>query len=228
MQQFDKTVKLDVRVKRVPFGTKCSLCGRKLSFFETGYWSVLAKNLTDGVLCKDCDNKLDTLLTYPAAWLTKAQQQESPYCDYKPFQKRTMDVQTAAQFISLAETSAKEMLAEAGASYTSLFRMADARIIYPSAGQVGSRRKKLLEGKLVLFGFVQQGQFKKDDPVVILDGKNQKTATVLEAYEYDDEKHTLDVMLRTRVGDQRLKQWQTGWLILDSEDNISRNTSVIG
>ena len=73
---------------------------------------------------------------------------------------------------------------------------------------------------MVLFGFVQLGEFKKGDSVRILDGKQRREATVLEAYVFapDVPENDLEVMLKANKGKQRLGVWQEGWLVLDDEE----------
>ena len=117
-----------------------------------------------------------------------------------------------------------------GPAYTSIFRMRNATFIVPTALQVGVARAKRLNNKLVLFGFVQLGQFKKGDPVLILDGKQRRETTVLEAYIYDPDvpENNLEVMLRANMGKQCLKQWQQGWLVLDDEGDVFPNDRIVG
>ena len=40
----------------VPLGSKCDLCGRKLGFFATGFWSCNTRHLYDGALYSGCGN----------------------------------------------------------------------------------------------------------------------------------------------------------------------------
>ena len=63
----------------------------------------------------------------------------------------------------------------------------------------------------------------------ILDGAHTREATILEAYLYDPDvpENDLEVMLKANMGKQRLKQWQQGWLVLDDEEKVGGNTTVI-
>ena len=108
--------------------------------------------------------------------------------------------------------------------------MRNACFIVPTSLQVGIKRAKQLENKLVLFGFVQLGQFKKGDRVLICDNDGSREAAVLEAYVYDPEvpENNLEVMLKAHMGKQELSQWQTGWLILDDEETVTDHTTVVG
>jgi hypothetical protein len=127
------------------------------------------------------------------------------------------------------EKLGKEELAAMGSAYTSIFRMRNATFIVPTALQVGVVRAKRLNNKLVLFGFVQLGEFKKGDSVLILDGKQRRESTVLEAYVFDPDvpENDLEVMLKANMGKQCLKQWQQGWLVLDDEEKVGGSTTVI-
>ena len=94
---------------------------------------------------------------------------------------------------------------------------------------MGVVRAKRLNNKLVLFGFVQLGQFKKGDSVLLLNGDQKREATVLEAYVYapDVPENNLEVMLKAHMGKQCLSQWQSGWLVLDDEERVIDNTTVV-
>ena len=65
--------------------------------------------------------------------------------------------------------------------------------------------------------------------MLILDGKERREVTVLEAYIYDPDvpANDLDVMVKANTGKQRLAQWQQGWLILDNEEKVGGSTMVI-
>ena len=53
-EKFKKWVEDGTESQYVPLGSKCDLCGRKLGFFSTGYWSCNTTHLYDGALCGQC------------------------------------------------------------------------------------------------------------------------------------------------------------------------------
>ena len=57
----------------------------------------------------------------------------------------------------------------------------------------------------------------------------QEAKTVLEAYVFDPDvpENDLEVMLKANMGKQCLMQWQQGWLVLDDEEKVGGNTTVI-
>ena len=65
--------------------------------------------------------------------------------------------------------------------------------------------------------------------MLILDGKQRKEATVLEAYVFDPDvpENDLEVVLKANIGKQCLSQWQQGWLVLDNEEKVGGSTTVI-
>ena len=65
--------------------------------------------------------------------------------------------------------------------------------------------------------------------MLILDGKQRKEATVLEAYVFDPDvpENDLEVVLKANMGKQCLSQWQQGWLVLDNEEKVGGSTTVI-
>jgi hypothetical protein len=228
MGAFAKFVESGTDAKHVPHGRKCDLCGEKLKFLETGFWSINAKRLADGVICQHCLEKLELLAEFRNIWIPPKLKREELYKGLTKNKLFLLDLQKATMLLSSAESLAAAELASLGPEYTALFRMRDACFIEPTALQVGVVRAKLLRHKLVLFGFVQLGQFRKGDKVLIRDEFHSRKATVLEAYVYDCEENDLEVNLKAHMGRQQLGQWQTGWLVLDDEEPVSEHTSVLG
>lgn len=224
-----KLVESGTDAKYVPNGKTCDICGKKLGFFATGFWSCNAPQYTDGVLCKHCDEKIKLLLTYAPSWIKKALRKESPYYGYSTVTRHSMNLSDLKLLLASAETFGKEELASHGEEFTSIFRHRKSTTIAPKATEVGIKRSKLLNNKTVVFGFVQLGQFRKDAPVKILTRDNRIIETkVLEAYEYDCPENTLDVELKAHMGKQCIAQWKEGWLILDTEEKITPSYTIIG
>lgn len=230
MGAFQKFVEWGTDAKYVAIGKKCDICGERLNFFETGFWSTNAKQITDGVLCRHCFEKLEKLRDYRKFWVPKSKKKEIPFCYLDGNRLFLLDAEKAKLLLESAESLAREEVASIGPDYGAVFRMKEACFIEPTALQVGVKRAKQLENKLVLFGYVQLGQFKKGDKVLIRDNDGIREATVLEAYVYDPEvpENNLEVMLKAHMGKQQLSQWQTGWLVLDDEETVTDHTTVIG
>ena len=230
MGLYQKFCEWGTDAKFVPHGKKCDLCGKKLPYLNTGFWSVNAKWLVDGVICEHCFRKLNILVDYRGSWIPKRLRKTMPFCAIYNRTAHTLSVQEAELVFEAVETFAKEELSAVGSEYTSCFRMREACFIKPTALQVGIKRAKQLNSKLVLFGFVQLGQFQKGDKVLIRDKDGSREATVLEAYVYDPDvpENNLEVMLKAHMGKQKLRQWQTGWLVLDDEETVAARTTVVG
>ena len=230
MGLYQKFCEWGTDAKFVPHGKKCDLCGKKLPFLDTGFWSVNAKWLADGVICVHCLRKLNVLVDYRSSWIPKDLRKIAPFRAICNRTAHTLNVQEAQKVFEAAETFAKEELSAVGPEYASYFHMRNACFIVPTALQVGIKRAKQMNSKLVLFGFVQLGQFKKGEKVLIRDYDGSREATVLEAYVYDPEvpENDLEVMLKAHMGKQQLNQWQTGWLVLDNEETVTEHTTVIG
>ncbi len=229
MSLYQKFCEWGTDAKFVPHGKKCDLCGNSIGFLNTGFWSVNAKWLRDGVICDRCCKKLALLSKFSTKWIPRDLRKESPFNALAKNAWHTLCVKEAKTVLESPEKLAKEELAAIGPEYTSAFRTKDACFIEPTALQVGVVRAKKLNNKLVLSGFVQLGEFKKGDSVLILDGKERREATVLEAYIYDPDvpENDLEVMLKANMGKQRLSQWQQGWLVLDNEEKVGGSTMVI-
>lgn len=229
MGLYQKICEWGTDAKFVPHGKKCVLCGKKVGFLNTGFWSVNAKWLRDSVICDRCYQKMDLLSKFSNKWIPKNLSDEPPFSALVNNNWQILHVQEAKTVLEAMEKLGKEELAAIGPAYTSIFRMRNATFIVPTALQVGVARAKRLNHKLVLFGFVQLGAFKKGDSVLILDGKQRRETTVLEAYIYDPDvpENDLEVMLKANMGKQCLNQWQQGWLVLDDEEKVGGSTTVI-
>ena len=101
MGAFQKFCEWSTDAKYVPLNRKCDVCGKKLGFFETGFWSTNAKQLSDAVLCSHCYEKLRVLAEYRTEWL-KPKQRKTP-----PFDKFTV-----SDISCLTFEKAKQVLAE--------------------------------------------------------------------------------------------------------------------
>jgi hypothetical protein len=228
MGTFQKFVEWATDARYVAPGKQCDLCGAKLPFLETGFWSTNATPLRDGVICKNCYKKLVLLEDYRDAWLPVELHKQAPFSFLRGDKLFLLNVQKAVEILEAAETMARKELAALSQEYTAVFRMRDAVFIEPTALQVGLKRAKLLEGKLVLFGFVQLGQFQQGDRVLIRDGDSSRETTILEAYAFDCEENTLEIELKAHMGKQVLGQWQSGWLVLEDTETVSKHAAVIG
>ena len=230
MGLYQKLCEWGTDAKFVPHGKKCDLCGKKLPYLNTGFWSVNAKWLSDGVICEQCLRKLNFLVDYRNSWIPKTLHKTDPFHAIYSRTPHTLKVQEAQTVLEAAQTFAKEYLSTVGPEYSSCFHMRNACFIEPTPLQVGIKRAKQLNSKLVLFGFVQLGRFKKGDKVLICDNNGSREATVLEAYVYDPDvpENNLEVMLKAHMGKQQLSQWQTGWLVLDNEETVTDHTTVAG
>ena len=230
MGLYQKLCEWGTDAKFVPHGRKCDLCGKKLPILDTGFWSVNAKWLSDGVICEQCLRKLNFLVDYRNSWIPKTLHKTDPFRAIYSRTPHLLKVQEAQTVLEAAQTFAKEYLSTVGPEYSSCFHMRNACFIEPTPLQVGIKRAKQLNSKLVLFGFVQLGRFEKGDKVLICDNNGSREATVLEAYVYDPDvpENDLEVMLKAHMGKQQLSQWQTGWLVLDDEETVTDHTTVVG
>ncbi len=227
MGVFQKFCEWGTDSKYVSPSRKCDVCGGKLGFLETGFWSINAKQLSDAVLCSHCYEKLERLAEYRTACIKPALRKEPPFKGFTVKAIPQLSLETAKEILETSVRCGEEELSVYGSEYTSLFRMRKAVFIYPTALQVGVVRQKRLNGKLVVFGFVQLGQFQKGDEVLIVDGEERRKAAVLEAYVFDCEENDLEVNLKANMGKHRLSCWQTGWLVLDSTEALNTDVTVI-
>lgn len=214
--QFRKFVEFCTDSRYVPMGARCALCRKKMGFFCTGFWSVNAAKLADGVICGACAEKVKRLLANKRKWMTAKALREAPFGAYNTRNRDTMPVQAAQALLDAKEAAIDAQLAAMG-GLKALFCIEDAVQIAPTALQVGVKRAKQLEDKIVVYGTAERGEMGRADEVLVEQDGALVKCTVLEAYVHDCEENTLDVQLKAHTGRQKLCENETGWLVLDYE-----------
>lgn len=225
--KFKKFVEWATDSRYVPLGTRCSLCGKKLGFFRTGFWSINASKLRDGELCVKCAEKVKRVIdTIPKRLKRGTEKQSSrPYANV--YHWHNLTVKNIAEMIAEKEQADREKLASFGDDKNSLFRIMEVVQIEPTALQVGVVRAKRLRSKVVVFGVVERGNFSKNEAVYLEHQDASVGTTILEAYEWDCEKNSLEINLRANMGKQRLVEGEQGWLVLDYEGYADENAFVV-
>jgi hypothetical protein len=211
----------------VPLGSRCSLCGKKLGFFRTGFWSTNASKLVDGELCEKCADKVERVIATMPKWLKRGTQKHASRIHYNTHSWHKLTVKNAAEMIAAKEQADKETLSAFGKDKSSLFRILEVVQIEPAALQVGIARAKRLRSKVVVFGVVERGTFSKKDSVQLEQQDVSVGTTILEAYAWDCEENTLEVNLRANMGKQRLVEGEQGWLVLDYEGYADETAFVV-
>lgn len=225
--KFAQFVEFCTDSKYVPLGTRCALCGQRLGFFHTGFWSVNAGKLADGFLCGKCMEQLERLLATRHEWMEEGMHHRAAWNLFTSNALHRMPLQKAKELIAAKEASDQEYLASFGSDKTSLFRIEDVIKIEPTAIQVGIVRAKHLKNKVVVFGTAERGSFGKQNRVQIIQGDHADSSLILEAYVFDCEENTLDICLRANMGKQKLSTHETGWLVLDYEDDIQVGSVIV-
>ena len=226
--KFAKFVEWATDNKYIPFGSRCSLCNKKLGFFRTGFWSINAGTLADGALCEKCKVRVEQLLATKHEWMKASALQKSSWNLFNTKNMHKMPLQTAKEMFAAKEAVDQECLAAFGSGKTSLFRIEDAIRIEPTAIQVGVARAKRLKNKVVIFGTVERGSFSKNGQVQIQQGCGMDSAAILEAYVCDCEENTLEICLRANMGKHQLNAGERGWLVLDFEQAVAEGSYIAG
>lgn len=223
---FKRFVEFVTDSQYVPLGSKCDLCGKKLGFFATGFWSTNTKHVEGGNLCKACDERIQTLIRDKKRWMSKRIQENSPLAGYTLGTWRTMSLQEVKQLLALKEQVDRGELEQYGESASAYLTVQEAFQIEPTAIQVGVIRAKQFKKTMVVYGRVEQGGFSKGDSVRIDSDGKLLDAHVLEAYE-DDGENTFETHVRAHMGKQRLSEDQTGWLLLDLEWGVFPGDRIV-
>lgn len=226
-EKFKKFVEEGTECQYLPLGSSCDLCGRKLGFFYTGFWSCNTRHLRDGALCSKCTPRIETLAKEMHAWmpadmLVKWQR-------YGGYKWQDMSLEQVRTLLALKEQNDAHRLKTYGGDAQALLRVQEAFRIAPKPLDVGMFRVNKLRNKTVVFGRVDQGVFRKGDAVRIDHSGQIIETTVLEAYAYDPDvpENNFDVCLRAHMGKQKLSEDQTGWLILDHEGAVCPSDRIV-
>lgn len=217
---FRKFVEWATDSRYVPLGSLCSLCGKKLGFFRTGFWSTNASKLRNGVLCVKYAKKVERLIASIPEWLKEDPLQQSSFIQYNTHNWHNLTVKNATEMIAAKEQADQETLSAFGRDKSNLFRIVEVFQIEPTALQVGVARDKRLRSKVVVFGMVERGSFSRHDVVQLEQQDFSVGTTILEAYAWDCEENTLEINLRANMGKRRLQEGEPGWLLLDYESPI--------
>ena len=221
-----KVVEEGTEAAYVPLGSKCDICGKKLGFFATGFWSCNTKHVKDGNLCGPCNEKLMRLIGEKKQWMTKSMQKSSPLAAYTAATWRSMSVLEAKQLIALKEQLDQGVLDQYGENATALMRVREAFQLELELADVGIFRWKQLHGKMVVYGQVEEGAFAKGDIVRIDSDGEMLEVKVNEAYA-DDGVNTFERHVRANMGKQRLAEDQIGWLLLDLEWGVFPGNAIV-
>lgn len=224
--RFKRFVEWGTDCTYVPVGAKCDICGKKLGFFATGFWSTNTKHVEGGNLCKACDERIQTLIHDKKRWMSKSMQKSSPLAVYTMGNWRTMTLQEAKALLELKEQADRGELAKYGESASAYLTVQEAFQIEPTAIQVGVVRAKQLHKTMVVYGRVEQGMFSKGDAVRIDSEGKLLEAKVQEAY-VDDGENPFEIHVRAHMGKQKLAENQSGWLLLDLEWGVFPGDRVV-
>ena len=225
--RFAKFVTFCTDSRYVPLGTRCALCSKRLGFFRTGFWSLNAAKLSDGELCEKCAENVDRLLATKDEWMKAGALRKTSWGRFSTRSRENMPVRMAKEMISAKELADQEQLSGLGSGLTSLFRMEDAVRIEPTAVQVGAARAKRLKNKVVVFGSAERGVFAKGDTIVLEQNGVSVSTSILEAYVYDCDENTLEINLRAHMGKQKISAGESGWLVLDFEEDVDVEGMIV-
>ena len=226
--KFAKFVEWATDSRYIPLGSHCSLCNKKLGIFRTGFWSINAGILADGVLCAKCKEQVERLLATKREWMKASALRQASWYPFNTSNWHRMPLQTAKEMFAAKEAADQRQLAAFGNDKTSLFRIEDAIRIDPTAIQVGVVRAKRLKNKVVVFGTVERGSFGQNSQVEIEQSSGTESTSVLEAYVYECDENTIDVCLRANLGKHRLTAGERGWLVLDYESYVEVGNVIVG
>ena len=224
--KFKRFVEWGTDCTYVPMGAKCDICGKKLSVFATGFWSMNTTHVADGNVCKACHGRIEALMLEKNQWMTREMKKESQLGKYTEKTWPRMSVGQIRLLLELKEQADRGELDKYGESTSAYLTVQEAFQIEPTAIQVGVVRAKRLQKTMVVYGRVEQGGFSKGDAVRIDSEGKLLDAMVLEAYE-DDGENTFETHVRAHMGKQKLAENQTGWLLLDLEWGVYPGGRVV-
>ena len=224
--KFRRFVEWGMDCTYVPLGSKCDICGKKLGFFATGFWSCNTKHVEGGNLCGACNEKLRRLIEEKDRWMTREVKRTSPLAQYKLSTWRSMSAQEARQLIELKQLVDRGELDKYGADASALLYVQEAFFVDPKATDVGVMRAKRYRNGTVVYGRAEEGVFAKGDAVLVDRKGELLEAKVIEAF-VDEGDCTFELCVRANMGKQRLSKEQVGWILLDIRDEILPGNKLI-
>lgn len=224
--RFRKFVEWGTEARYVPLNARCCMCDKRMGLFATGFWSINAKRLSDGVLCAACHARLGTLLEQKKEWMPPAMRRTEPWKRYGGGSMATMSVQEAKALLALKEQCDKAVLDGYDEGAGALMRVQASFRIAPNALQAGVVRARRLQGKAVAYGPVDEGAFAPGDAVRIDAGGTLLESAVIEAFR-DDEANDFDMLLRAGAGKRPLRENMNGWLVLELETELPAGSRIV-
>ena len=224
--KFKRFVEWGTDCTYVPLGAKCDICGKKLGFFATGFWSMNATHVANGNLCTACHKKSGLLIAEKNQWMTREMKNTSQLGKYTQKTWHGMSVDQVKLLLALKEQADRGELDKYGEDASAYLTVKEAFQIEPTALQVGVVRAKRLNKTMVVYGRVEQGIFSKGDAVRIDSEGKLLDAHVLEAYE-DDGENSFEMHVRAHMGKQKLSEDQNGWMLLDLEWGVYPGDRVV-
>ena len=103
--KFAKFVEWTTDSRYIPLGSRCSLCDKKLGFFGTGFWSINAGTLADGVLCAKCKARVEQLLATKREWMKASVLQKSSWNLFNTKNMNKIPMQTAKEMFAAKEAA---------------------------------------------------------------------------------------------------------------------------
>ena len=156
-------------------------------------------------------------------WASKEVRKEPQWKKFTSLISESYTAEDIKWFFEQKENSDKENLSAYGSEACGLFRIKVPFDIEPHPLQVGIVRARNLKNKMVVFGKVEEGIFRKNDKVKLDMGGNIIETTVLEAFVFDPDaykKHDMyanfnDTIAANLRYTRKIKENRLGWLILD-------------
>lgn len=197
----------------------CPVCGKEMDAGLLGN-SMAVK---DGIICGACEQMLrgtyDIQHYVERGFFTP---------DYKEKTEDPLHAMTVAMIKELVE-EAKEKQAEAikelGSQYSALMTADNVMMITPKAKDVGMKRAKQLQNKLVARGMIQLGTFAKGDPVVVIHDDSEKETTLLDVIPCGTGSD-FNTELNANMHKKEAPQNTNAWLILDTEGGVKNGDMI--
>ena len=133
----------------------------------------------------------------------------------------------AAQAAESEKTAQGAPVGASGIQFGSQYSISTTFVIAPKPLEVGVKRAKELQNKIVATGNVKGGEFRKGDLVVIVgaDGVVKAQTTLLDVFN-DDGANDFNTILSANMGKKEAGLGVDAYFILDMSDGVSASDKV--
>ena len=200
---------------------RCPICGDEMGFFS----GTLIK---DGFICEKCESMVRgqfRITEYVRQkWGTDGMQRS----DYRTIQDDPLDEMTIAEIREMIAVKKEQndlLTSEMGAEFANLARVESFFTIAPKPLQVGLKRARELNNRIVATSLVISGEISRGDIVTVKTGETVTETKVLDVHECSSSS-TFETVLSANMGKHKATAGTSAWIFLDMTEGVEEGTII--